>query len=80
MLQGMCLEELAGGTQRSAAARRTQIEHEVADAAMRLRELPGMLGIDLPESVQERLRTNARRLPVEKARGSSRKYDERTDR
>lgn len=57
-------------------ARRTLIEQEVADIVILLSYLAHDLGIDIERVVAEKLEFNARRYPVEKARGSARKYDE----
>ena len=57
-------------------ARRPQIEQEVADLAILMTYLVMDLGIDLERAVADKLRSNAERYPVDKARGSAKKYDE----
>lgn len=64
-------DELAG----IVGARRQEIEHEVADLAILLSYLANDLGINLESAVTRKLEVNARRYPVEKAKGSARKYD-----
>ena len=56
--------------------RRERIEHEVADIAILLSYLVHDLGIDLEQAVQAKLAVNAGKYPVEKSRGSIRKYTE----
>jgi NTP pyrophosphatase (non-canonical NTP hydrolase) len=59
-----------------AKERLTMIEHEVADIAILLTYLSHDLGIDIEAAVARKLEINASRYPVNKARGSARKYDE----
>jgi len=59
-----------------AAAKKHRIAAEIADVAIYLSYLAHDLEIDIDTAVQEKLRTNAERYPVEKARGSSRKYSD----
>lgn len=56
--------------------RRPQIEQEVADLAILMTYLISDLGIDLEQAVADKLRNNDERYPVDKARGSAKKYDE----
>lgn len=56
-------------------ARRQEIEHEVADLAILLTYLANDLGIDVETAVARKLELNGRRYPVEKAKGTARKYD-----
>ena len=56
--------------------RRPQIEHEVADIVILLTYLAEDLGIDVERAVREKLEFNAKRYPVERAKGSARKYDQ----
>lgn len=58
------------------AERRADVEAEVADVAILLTYLVTDLGLDLDAAVQAKLARNAAKYPVEKARGSSRKYTE----
>src|SRR5690606_14997497 len=56
--------------------RRTEISREVADIAILLSYLVHDLGIDLEKAVAEKVEFNAKRYPVEKAKGSAKKYDQ----
>ena len=56
--------------------RREAICDEVADVAILLFEFADHLGLDLAEVMRAKLAKNAQRYPVEKARGSNRKYHE----
>ena len=49
---------------------------EIADIAMYLFELADNLGIDLLEAMAAKMEKNAAKYPVEKAKGSNRKYTE----
>lgn len=49
---------------------------EAADVFLYLLQLADKLQIDLGVAAQEKLALNARKYPVEQARGSSRKYNE----
>ena len=64
--------ELAG----VAAEQREMIGEEVADIAILLTYLVEDLGLDLEEEVRRKLQINARKYPVELAKGTSRKYDQ----
>ncbi|HEY3381152.1 MAG TPA: nucleotide pyrophosphohydrolase [Vicinamibacterales bacterium] len=55
---------------------RSEIESEIADVAILLFELADNSKIDLAAAMRRKLRQNEVRYPVEKARGSNRKYDE----
>ena len=56
--------------------RRTEIASEIADVAILLFEMSDSCGIDLAGAILEKLAANERRYPVEKARGSNKKYNE----
>jgi dCTP diphosphatase len=58
------------------AESRHDVSLEAADVLLYLVRLSDKLGIDLIASAQEKMRLNAKKYPVEKARGSSKKYDE----
>ena len=64
-------EELEGIVE----ARRHEIEEEVADLTILLAYLANDLGIDLEAAVAKKLEINGRRYPIEKAKGTARKYD-----
>ena len=56
--------------------RRGELAAEMADVAILLFEMANDCGIDLAEAMREKLAHNESRYPVEKARGSNRKYNE----
>lgn len=58
-----------------ATARR--VRDEVADVLLYLVRLAAVLEIDLDEAVRSKLATNARKYPVEAARGNATKYSAR---
>jgi len=51
------------------------IEEEIADIAIYLFELADNLGIDLTEAMEKKLEKNAKKYPVDKARGKHTKYN-----
>jgi NTP pyrophosphatase (non-canonical NTP hydrolase) len=55
--------------------KKAEIASEIADVAIYLFELADNLDIDMLSAVRDKLLLNASRYPVEKARGSSAKYD-----
>jgi NTP pyrophosphatase (non-canonical NTP hydrolase) len=59
-----------------ARERRNEIAEEVADVGILLFELADELGLDLARVMRDKLARNEARYPVEKARGSNRKYNE----
>jgi len=54
---------------------REEIADELADVAIYLAELADNLGIDLIQAMNSKLEKNARKYPVEKAKGVATKYD-----
>lgn len=56
--------------------RKPRIEQEIADIVILLTYLVTDLDIDVEKAVAEKLQLNAQKYPVERAKGSSRKYDE----
>mgnify|MGYP001592046691 FL=1 len=54
---------------------REEIADELADVAIYLAELADNLGIDLIHAMDRKLEKNARKYPVEKAKGVTTKYD-----
>jgi dCTP diphosphatase len=56
--------------------KKAAVESEIADVAIYALRLADVLGIDLEEAIRRKLVLNEQRYPVEKARGSSRKYTE----
>jgi len=59
-----------------ATARKEEISSEIADVAILLFELADNLGIDLASAMRAKLANNELRYPVDKARGSNKKYNE----
>jgi dCTP diphosphatase len=59
------------------AAKLEAVRHEIADVFLYLLQLADRLNVDLAEAAREKLELNAQKYPVERSRGSSRKYDER---
>ena len=57
-------------------AQLARIRAESADVLNYLVRLADKLGIDLIEAAHEKIELNARRYPVDKVRGSSKKYNE----
>lgn len=55
---------------------RDQLGDELADVISFALLLVGQLGLDPAELVQQKIRKNAERYPVEKCRGSGKKYSE----
>lgn len=54
---------------------RAAVEEELADVLLYLVRLADKLDVDLPAAARAKLLRNAEKYPVERARGSSRKYD-----
>lgn len=55
-------------------AKRSEICDELADIAIYTLEFANVAGIDLASAIEAKMRKNARKYPVEKARGRSDKY------
>lgn len=58
------------------AREHTALRHELADIAILLSYLCHDLGISLEDAVREKLEINRQKYPVDKAKGSSLKYDQ----
>lgn len=54
--------------------KKEQISDEVADVAIYLFELADILGIDVKEAIRAKLKKNALKYPVDKAKGVATKY------
>jgi dCTP diphosphatase len=54
---------------------RAAVEEELADVLLYLVRLADKLGIDLEAAARAKILRNAEKYPVEKSRGSARKYD-----
>lgn len=63
--------DLARNEKTSAAVR-----EELADVLMYLVRLSDVLGVDLAQAAADKLRINEQKYPIDKARGSSKKYTE----
>ncbi len=61
---------------RRVAERRGDVASEMADIAMLLFEMADYCQIDLAQAMRDKLEKNKLRYPVEKARGSNKKYTE----
>lgn len=57
-------------------AARQAVAEEIGDVLIYLVRLADVLGIDPLEAAFRKIEINARKYPVEKARGNSRKYDQ----
>jgi dCTP diphosphatase len=57
-------------------ATRAAVEAEMADVLLYLVRLADRLDVDLAQAARNKIARNAEKYPVEKSRGSSRKYDE----
>jgi dCTP diphosphatase len=60
-------------------ARRSALADEMADVLILLLSAADAVGVDLYEAALEKIEKNARKYPVEKARGNARKYDRLDD-
>ncbi|HVT73562.1 MAG TPA: nucleotide pyrophosphohydrolase [Lacunisphaera sp.] len=56
--------------------KRPAIEAEIADVVIYALEFANICGIDLAAAVEAKMQANARKYPVEKARGRADKYTE----
>lgn len=56
--------------------KRSKVEEEIGDVLIYLLNLADKLGIDPTEVAMRKLKANAKKYPVEKARGSAAKYTE----
>ena len=63
-------------SQRLSAAARARVEQELADVLLYLIRLADKLDVDLAAAAREKMKINAEKYPVEKARGKSKKYTE----
>lgn len=55
---------------------RQAVAHEMADVLLYLVRLADKLGVDLAQAARRKMQLNAQKYPVERARGTSRKYTE----
>ena len=57
-------------------AKRAKIEEELADVVIYALEFANIAGIDVASAIATKMEANAKKYPVEKARGRSDKYTE----
>jgi NTP pyrophosphatase (non-canonical NTP hydrolase) len=57
-------------------ARRARIADELADVVIYALEFANMTGLDVAAAIETKMAANAKKYPVEKARGRSEKYTE----
>ncbi len=57
-------------------AKRAKIEEELADVVIYALEFANIAGIDVAAAIERKMTANAKKYPVEKARGRSDKYTE----
>ncbi len=53
-----------------------RVREEMADMCIYLLSLSSVLKIDLSDSIEEKLAKNAAKYPIDKSKGSSKKYNE----
>jgi len=53
-----------------------RMTEEIADISIYLLSLSNVLGIDLSDAVTQKLAQNTQKYPVDKSKGSNKKYDE----
>jgi NTP pyrophosphatase (non-canonical NTP hydrolase) len=58
------------------SGKRQKIEEELADVVIYALEFANMTGIDVAAVIETKMAANAKKYPVEKARGRSEKYTE----
>jgi dCTP diphosphatase len=58
------------------AETRAAVEEELADVLLYLVRLADKLGVDLAQAARAKIARNAAKYPIDKAKGSSRKYTE----
>jgi NTP pyrophosphatase (non-canonical NTP hydrolase) len=66
----------ASGAAGEAAGKREDVEDELADILFFVLRFSGRYKIDLASALRRKLEKNALKYPIEKSRGSNRKYDE----
>jgi dCTP diphosphatase len=69
-------EHATSHTRTQEPARRREIEGEIDDVIIYALEFANITGIDLAAAIEAKLAANARKYPVEKARGRADKYTE----
>ena len=64
------------GTDLKVAGKKDHLAEELADVLIYSIYLAKETGTDIPQAISDKLALNAKKYPVEKAKGSSKKYDE----
>lgn len=64
------------GTDLTVEEKRDHMAEELADVAIYCMHMADAMGIDLLQAMSDKLDANAKKYPVEKAKGSSKKYTE----
>lgn len=54
---------------------RTHVEEELADVLNYVIQMSNVMDIDLKKIVEDKMKLNAKKYPIEKAKGKSTKYD-----
>lgn len=57
-------------------AKAIKVEEEIADVFIYALRFANVLGIDVEEAIQKKIAKNAKKYPVEKAKGNALKYNE----
>jgi NTP pyrophosphatase (non-canonical NTP hydrolase) len=76
LLEHFLWETPEGSHERATAE---EVADELADIVIYAIEFANMTGIDLSSAIRSKMRKNAEKYPVEKARGNARKYTEFRD-
>ena len=53
-----------------------KVKEEIADIQIYLLRISDVIGIGIAEAVQSKIKKNAAKYPIDKAKGNSKKYDE----
>jgi len=53
-----------------------KVKEEIADIQIYLLRISDVMGISIPEAVTAKIEKNTGKYPIDKAKGSSKKYDE----
>lgn len=61
------------------ADKKQAVAFEMADVLLYLIQIGNELGVDLVEAARQKVALNGQKYPVEQAKGSSRKYDQKHD-
>lgn len=53
-----------------------KVKEEIADIQIYLLRISDVMGISIPEAVEAKIKKNIGKYPIDKAKGTSKKYDE----